>query len=98
MRRHYKHGTKTLEKKLFRTIQKKFGLHTTLLSKDEIEMKLRLGLFAADISQHFGISGGPCTQVFCLSMLGVAEYFQSFVYKSDMETIVNMVSTFDINK
>ena len=51
-------------------------------------MKLRLGLLSKDIAHRFGISNALCTQIFHSWIRRMAEYFRSFVFIPDIETIL----------
>ena len=82
---------KDQETRRFKTTPKKFGPDTKLESKDEFLltlMKLRLGLLGKDIAHRFGISNTLCTQIFHSWIRGMAEYFRSFVFMPDIETIL----------
>ena len=51
-------------------------------------MKLRLGLFTADLAHQFGISVGLCTQIFYSWIRGMSEYLNSFIYMPVIETVL----------
>ena len=91
MRKHCEHGTANSQERFFKKTPKNFRLPTKLSSKDKFfmtQIKLRLGLLVFQC--FFGISYGLCTRDFYSWILSMAEYFQSFVYMSYMETIFNM--------
>ena len=52
-------------------------------------MKLRLSLFLRDLSQRLEMFGGLCNFSFMDRRYPITEYFQSFVYMTDLETISN---------
>ena len=79
------------ETRQLKSTPKKFGPDTKLESKDEFLlalMKLRLGLLGKDVAHRFGISNILCTKIFHSWVRSMAEYFRSFVFIPDIETIL----------
>ena len=75
-RRHSEHGRANHEQRLFKTKPQKFGPYTKLSSKDEFLMNLK------KLCLHLAVFA---LKLFDSWMLGIAEYYNWFIYMPDMD-------------